>query len=91
MTDLTQLYAAERNLEHRLDAVREQIRDQVNYLGLNKRMIRHSDFKISPAGAVCHTPSGVVRAVEAPTFWGRRQASLAAVKHELLAMGWREE
>lgn len=91
MTNLEQLYAAERRLESELDAVREQIREQVNYMGLNKRVIRQSDFKISPAGAVCHTPTGIVRAIKAHTFWERRQASLAAVKHELLAMGWREE
>lgn len=91
MTNLEQLYATERRLESELDTVREQIREAVNYLGLNKRVIRQSDFKISPVGAVCHTPTGIVRAIEAISFWERRKLSLAAVKHELLAMGWREE
>ena len=36
MTKLTELHAIERDLEQRLAAVREQIREEVNYLGLNK-------------------------------------------------------
>lgn len=38
MTKLEQLYAAERDLEQRLAVLREQIREEVNYLGLNKKL-----------------------------------------------------
>lgn len=37
MTKLEQLYAVERDLEQRLAVLREQIREEVNYLGINKK------------------------------------------------------
>lgn len=104
MSDLAQLYAAERRLESELDAVREQIREAVNYLGLNKR-IRPDDFhittdtagggfvpKVLPGITVLHKPTGVARHSDRERSQHRNKAiALAAVKHELLAMGWREE
>lgn len=104
MTNLEQLYAAERRLESELDAVREQIREQINYLGLNKR-IRPDDFVVTidprdgsfvPAAkngvTVLHKPTGIARHTDSERSQHRNKAiALAAVKHELLAMGWREE
>lgn len=104
MTDLTQLYATERRLEHQLDAVREQIREHINYLGLNKR-IRPEDFhitadtpesgfvpKVLPGITVLHKPTGIARHSDSERSQHRNKAiALAAVRHELLAMGWREE
>lgn len=101
MTNLEQLYAAERRLESELDAVREQIREAVNYLGLNKRIFRMSDVTLTfefELGAIrqgctaLHVPSGVKR----HKSWSNnstmnRRSAISAVKHELLAMGWREE
>lgn len=98
MNNLEQLYATERRLEGELDAVREQIREVI---GLNKRVFRACDIIVSfefELGSIrqgctaLHVPSGIKR----HKSWSNnslmnRRSAVSAVKHELLAMGWREE
>ena len=104
MTKLEQLYAAERDLEQRLAVLREQIREEVNYLGINKKRIRTEQLLIScptghESGFGTHQPQRAVIILHIPTgisvckdLWRsqhrNKHEALQELVEKLEAQGW---